>query len=810
MKPAAGLRRFYYFLPLLALVGRPAPAQTPAAASVAGTVRGPAGQPVAFATAVLVQLPDSALADSRTTDERGAYAFSAVRPGRYCVRALLLGYGPARSAAFEVGAGAVAVPPLRLAARATALAEVAVRGRPPVLEQLADRTVLHVDRLATAGDNALEVLKKAPGVQLDKDDNILYRGSAGVTVMLNDKLTYLTGEALTSYLRSLPASAIAQIELIPNPSASLDAAGTAGVLNIRLRRSQLPGLSGTANAGGGRGRYGRGWAGANLSYNLGSKLRVFARLDAGYYNSFNRLVISRRIRDSLFQQVNYLHPITRDLSYAAGAELALDKRQTLGLELRGANSSVPTQQTSESLTTDALSRPAGRLTLDSPQTNRADNVGLNLNYRLDLDSLGRELRADADYVHYGNAKNQQFTNFYYPPLGAAAQDAGRLRSDQSSGVRIWAAKVDYAHPFAGTQWKAETGLKTSRVTTRSASEFDQLAGADWRRDSLRTNQFRYQETISAAYLSLGNTWGRLELKGGLRGEQTHALGESLTTGQRVPRNYFQLFPSLFLNYKLTERDQLSLSGSRRITRPAYQRLNPFLTYTDAYTAHQGNPFLAPSLAASAVLSYTHGNYQVFSLSYLRETDVINEVVYQNDQTKVTTSIEQNLDRSLTLSLTSGGHTDLAAWWGTDNQLIGTYGAVQTQVEGQPVQLRRFSWEVSTEHTFSLPRQFKLLVSGNYNSSFVNGLFYLKASGSVNLGLKKPLWHERATLSVKASDLFATSQWRSTLRYNNIDMVWNNQYDSRRLTATLTWKIGSGKARERHASGSADEEGRAGQ
>ena len=819
MKLLFYFRPFFLLLPLLALLSYPSPAQPavtgPAAASgttmatASGTVLDATGQPLAYATAVLLQLPDSAIANSQPTDEAGRYRFAAVRPGRYCIQALALGYAPARSGAFAAAAGeAVTVPVLRLAAAATALREVTVRGRPPVLEQLADRTVLNVERLNTAGDNALEVLKKAPGVQLDKDDRILYRGSAGVQVMLNGKLSYLTGEALTDYLKALPASAISQIELIPNPPASMDAAGTAGVLNIRLRRGQLPGLSGTGTLSGGYGRFEKASGGTNLAYNAG-KLRLFGNLNAGRFNSFNRLVVARRIRDSLFRQVNYWRPLTHSLSFAGGAEFALSPRQTLGAQLRGAAGTEDAPTTSESTTTDAAGRPAGRRRLFNPRTGHDNNLGLNLNYRFALDSLGRELSADADYVRYATAKEQSFANLAFAPLSDVARDAGQLRSEQSSEVNIRAAKLDYVHPIAGTKWRVETGAKISWVTTRSAIRFDTLVAAGWRLDPRRTNQFQYDETVSAAYLSLGTATGAWELKGGLRGENTRSVGASATTGQRVARSYFQLFPSLFATYKLGERDQLGLSGSRRITRPAYQNLNPFLDYTDAYTALQGNPFLAPSLSTSLVLNYTHRDFQVFSLSYLRETGAINEVAFQNDRTKVTTLIPQNLDQVVTLSLTSGGHTDINKWWSVDNQVVGSYIEVQTRVEGSAVRLARFGWSASSEHTFVLPRQLKLQVSGAYDSPSADGLFYTKSSGSLDVGLKKQLWHERATLSLKLRDIFYTNQFRSTLRYANNDATWNNQYESRRLTLAFTWKIGTGKTRDRRPSGSSDEEGRVG-
>ncbi|MBU6120894.1 TonB-dependent receptor domain-containing protein [Hymenobacter siberiensis] len=804
MKTLLRLRLFLLLLVLPGLAQRAA-AQS---ATATGSILDAAGQPLAFATAVLLQLPDSTIANSQTTTEQGGYAFTSIKPGRYCVKALLMSYASARSAAFVVGKEAVTVPALRLAPAATALQEVTVTGTTPILELHADRTVLNVERLNTAGETALEILKKAPGVTLDKDDNIVYRGSTGVNVLIDGKLTYMSGAALSNYLKSLPASAISQIELLPNPPASLDAAGTAGVLNIKLRRSQRPGLSGTYNLGLGQGRYEKSWAGTNLSYNVG-KVRLFARLDGGRYNSFNRLTMIRTIRDSLFNQENVWRPLMYAGTYATGADVALTARQSIGLQLRGGLTITDAVRTSNSVTTDAAGNPGGRRQMTNPETSNNNNLALNGYYRFALDSTGRELSADLDYVHYASASNQSFRNLVFAAGSEEGRPAEQLRSAASSETTIRAAKIDYVHPFAGTKWRAETGAKTSWVTSRSAIQFDKLAGSEWLLDALRTNQFQYDEHISAGYLSVNTSYGRLELKAGLRGELTQTSGHSATTGEQVDRRYFQLFPSAFASYKITEQDQVSASVSRRITRPNYQSLNPFLNYSDFYTAQQGNPFLAPSLSQSFVFNYLHKDFQILSLSYLHETNSVNPIVTQNDVTKVSTSTPQNLAQASTLTLSSGGHTDITKWWGVDNQLSGSYTQVATQVENQAVRLASYSWEASSNHTFVLPRSYKLTVSGEYSSPAVQGLYQAKASGSVNLGLKKQIWAERASFSLRVSDVFNTSRFRSTLQYNNVNQTWNNQWESRRLTLAFTCKIGSGKTQARHAAASTEEEVRVG-
>ena len=795
-------------LSTLALLALPMLSQRAAAqATATGTVLDKAGQPLGFATAVLLALPDSAIANSQTTTELGAYTFGGVKPGRYCVKAMMMSYTSARSAGFVVGGEAIAVPALRLTAAATTLKEVTVVGTTPMLEQHADRTIVNVDRLNTAGETALDIMRKAPGVTLDKDDNILYRGSAGVNVMIDGKLTYMSGAALSSYLKSLPASAVSQIELMPNPPASMDAAGTAGVLNIKLKRSQLPGLSGTYTLGLGQGRYEKSWAGTNLAYNVG-KVRLFARADAGRYNSFNRLTMIRTIGDSLFNQENVWRPLTYAGTYSAGADVALTAKQSIGVQLRGGLDQTDAVSTSNSVTTDLAGTPGGRRQMTNPKNSSGNNQALNLYYKFALDSAGRELSATADFVRYGNTNDQRFNNVIFAPNAEQGRPAEQLRSAASSETAIRAAKIDYVHPFAGTKWRAETGAKTSWVTSRSAIQFDKLLDSSWQTDALRTNQFAYDEHITAGYVSVNTTLNRLELKAGLRGELTQTTGTP-AVGPTIARTYFQLFPSAFANYKVDDNNQVSASVSRRITRPAYQNLNPFLNYTDFYTAQQGNPFLAPSLSQSLVLNYLHKDFQVLSLSYLHETNSVNEVISQNDVTKVSTSTPQNLAQTSTLTLSSGGHTDITKVWGVDNQLSGSYTQVSTTIQDQAVRLASYNWEASSNHTFILPRSYKLMVGGEYSSPGVMGLFHTKASGSVNLGLKKQIWAERATFSLRVADVFNTSRFRSTLNYNNINQTWNNQWESRRVTLTFTCKIGSGKTQARRAAASADEEGRVG-
>ncbi|MCC9168002.1 outer membrane beta-barrel family protein [Pontibacter harenae] len=779
------------------------------AAAVNGTVTEAASlKPLDYVSVLLLQLPDSAVVASEMTDAAGAYAFAQVKPGKYSVKALMVGFSPAQSTAFEVKQQQVQVPTIAMQQKANALQEVVVKGQKPLLEQEADRVVMNVGQLNTAGDNALEVLKYAPGVRLDKDDNIIFRGSGSVQVMINGKMTYMSGAELQNYLKSLPASAVSKVELMANPPASFDAAGTAGIINIQLKRDETLGMNGTANVGVGQGKYEKVWGGLNLNYNTG-KVSFFTRLNAGHYNSFNRLTLKRNINDSLYNQVNYWHPITKSYNVTAGADYFISKKHTVGVMAKGYASPERTLTTSNSVNYDAAGTAFGSMDMTNPKEANSDNYSLNLNYRFEIDSTGRTLSFDADYVNYSSEAEDLFTNSFYGAAGEVAQVSTQLRGFSGAEASIKSLKADYVHPF-GKGYRAEAGVKASWVSNDSDIRFEELQEQDWVNDKGRTNSFIYSEAIHAGYLSLSRKFSKkLSMKAGLRAEQTAAKGHSVTTGEAVDRDYLRFFPSVFVSYSANDNNQFSASYSRRISRPSYSSLNPFTFYSDPYTAMQGNPFLQPSFSNSLQFNYTYKSFQLLSISYLESSNFVTSVIKQNDETKVSISRPENLSKSTYLSLSSGGTVPVNDWWTSTLQLEGSYATVATPVLGTDYSRSQISWSASADQSFTLPRDYRLQLSGYYGSPSVEGLYNTRANYQIDLGAKKTFLDGKATVSLKLRDVFDTSRARATLNYGNVNMYWQNQWESRRLNLTFDYKFGNNKVRTARSrrTGTGEEEGR---
>ena len=789
---------------LLLLICRIAFAQN---GTISGKIIDQKQQPLTGASVLLLQLPDSATINGQSTDLNGDFHFKNSKHGKYIVKIVMIGVITIYKS-FDFSGSDLTLSPFIMVEKKNTLKEVTISSNIPQLEQKSDRLVVNVEKLNTSGDNALEVLKKAPGIRLDKDDNILYRNNGGVVVLIDGRRTYMSGAELSNYLKNMPGNALSKIELISNPPGNYDAEGTAGMINIILKHNKLQGYSGSANANLGYGKYGKAYGGFNFNYNSG-KFSFFARSNTGYYSSYNKLTLSRQIGTDLYNQYNLWRPKTLATGYTIGTDFYAGKKSTFGVMFKGYNNPTDAQFTSMSNTLNNLGEQTAIVTSLNPQKTYTGTYSINLNYSLSLDTSGQKLSFDADYVHSASTNNENYTNNYYNGNGILNGNPVYLKSASPVDYNIKAIKADYILPLKN-KLIFEAGLKSSFVNTHAVINFDSLKTAGYLLDPKRSNDFVYDENINAVYATLSKTFNpKLDVKVSLRTEQTVSTANSISRNEVVKRNYLQFFPSAFLTYKVDSDNQLNASFSRRISRPGYSSLNSAIRYTDPYTAIQGNPYLQPSVSQSYVLNYTYKSFQILSLSYLKVNGDQNTVINQNDQTKESIATYQNLGSAHSLSATSSGTFNIKKWWNINAEIDASFIKVNTLVGENPFESSRFAWDANLDQTFFLPKNFKFQLTGSYNSPSIDGLARILSSSQIDAGITKTMLDKKLSVSFKVRDIFFQSRYRSILQYNNVNTRWDNEYESRRFTLGLTYNFGNTKlktARNRQ-NGSKEEEGR---
>lgn len=747
------------------------------------------GNPLSGIAVLLLQSSDSTSIADHITDDKGNFSFRNINKGIYFITTVTIG-NITHSDTFEYNGTKVYLPTIKLPEVVHSLKEVSITATIPQLEQKSDRLIVNVAKMNTAGDNALDIIKKAPGVRLDKDENIMLKGNSGVNVMINGRSTYMSKNEISNYLKTLPGDVISKIEIMANPPANYDAEGTAGIINIILKRNRSLGYAGSFSTNIGYGRYGKFNTSGILNYNSG-KLSLYTRFSYLYGNSYNQLTLHRQIDDALYHQVNYWHPVSNAITYTIGADYYLNSRNTLGILFKkyGVKENAVLNTTSETIATNNSKHQEVNASNDHNTNNQIYNIGAN--YLFTIDSAGKKISLDIAYANNRTQEHRYFLNSYTSTNNSI--DIYKLRSNNPVNYSISSIKTDYTHPITNKNF-VEIGYKSSWVSTDNNAQFDSLKTAGWKVDSLRSGHFRYDENINAVYITVNTILKKWDLKANIRAEQTVSSANSITGNQIRKRNYVTFFPGVFATYKPNTNHSLHASYSSRIGRQNYIHLNPFYKYHDPYTAFAGNPYLTPSRSNSFTVSYNFKNYQILGLSYIIARNAISRVIYQNDQTKESINKNENLDRSGSFIASSTGSFNIKKWWSVNLDINISYDFVNASVQSIDYQSGQAAYLGSIDQSFIFLNNTKLLLSFQYCSSSVFGLEQALPASQVDIGISKAFLNDKIALSLKARDIFFGDRYRSILRYNNINTRWENEYESRRFSLNISYRFGDSKYR----------------
>lgn len=796
-----------------------AQAQTPGSGKVTGQVTQTANKPVEFATVTLLKASDSSLVKGAIADINGQYEIEPVKEGKYLVAAAYVGMTKAYSKPFEVkGTATVKIPTLSLSTDTRNLKAIDVTGKKPFVEQHVDKMVVNVENsVIGAGANAMEVLEKSPGVTIDKDDNINLKGKNGVVIMIDGKLTNMSSQDVAALLKSMPSSNIEQIELITNPSAKYDAAGNAGIINIKLKKNRTVGTNGNITLGAAYGRTPKYNTALNLNHR-NEKFNVFGSYNYSHRSNDQQLNLYRSYpsagKEIVFNN-NNTHPTQSEYNSAkVGVDYFINKKHTIGVMVDGAlrNYKMP----SNSVTTiGSPSTVDSVLRTDSKNPGDWNRMAYNVNYKGILDTTGKELSIDLDYARNKDSKRSLINSNIWDPADKQFMHGDTTRNLQPSTIEIKTFKADYSNPLKN-QAKLEAGVKMSFVTSDNDARFDSLRFNNWVFDTNRSNHFIYKENVNAGYLNYQKMFRKFSIQAGLRGELSHVQGNSVTINKKTDTTYFNLFPSVFVSYKLAKDHQLGISYSRRIQRPDYEDLNPFEFYLDRYSKISGNPYLRPSYANSFEVTHTFKQFLTTSLGYTHTSDMITQIA-ESEKNEVTgdTSILRyrylNVAKSDIFNLNISMPLPITKWWNTFTYVSLNYTSYQTMVDNNLVDISSGGLMFRTQHTFTLPGGVSAEASFFFLSSQLaeEGLMKMKPMYAFDCGLSKQILHKKGSLKLSVNDVFNVQRFRGSFSNGGRYMYVNSKWESQQVRLVFNYRFGNMnvKAARTHKTGLEDEQNR---
>jgi len=763
---------------------------------VIGIVNDASQKALSSATVSLLKAKDSSLLKISVSDNTGKFEFENLPEGKYLVSVTAVGHAKAFSSSFDVNGAPVQLEPIALIPQSKDMKEVTLVAKKPIIEQKIDRTVVNVDASVTnVGATALEVLEKSPGITLDKDGNISLKGKQGVTVYIDGRPSYLSGQDLVNLLKNMNANQLDQIEIMTNPPAKYDAAGNSGIINIKTKKNKVKGFNGNATAGFSQGVYWRTNESVNMNYRNG-KVNLFGNIGYNKNNSFQELTIHRtyfkpdgKTIDAMFDQVAFMPRDNSSTNLKLGMDYFLNKKTTIGFVGSGFINPENQNNYNTSYLKDENGNVDSIVYSTGHTENKWKNGALNLYVRHQFDSTGREISADLDYSGYGSTNNQNFMNASFHPDWVKKGQTD-LYGDLPVDIKIYSAKVDYVHPLKNNL-KFEAGVKTSYVNTDNSANYYNLVGGDWQVDYSKTNRFQYKENINAAYVNLSKQFKKLGVQAGLRFENTNYKGHQLGNVQKpdsaFSNQYNNVFPTIFLSYAANSKNTFTANFGRRIDRPAYQDLNPFLFFLDQYTYEAGNPFLRPQYSTNFELGHMYNNFLTTTINYSRTNNFFTETFEQSNYATIVRNGNIGVRENAGISISA--QVPVVKWWTAVVYGNYNFNRFKGELYGEEINVEASNFLVNVNNQFKFNKGWAAELSGFYRTKGIEGQIEIQPMGQVSIGGTKQVLKGKGTVRLTVRDLFYTNWVKGNIKFQQTEAYFENVRDSRVASISFTYRFG---------------------
>lgn len=777
---------------------------------ILGSVQLENGEKLANISVILFE--NEKLLKAEITSTNGSFIFKNVKPSNYQIKVSFIGYEDNFIKDITVSNQDISLPIITLKETTTSLKELVIKKEKPLVQVLADKTVFNVENTINAtGTSGFELLRKAPGVIVDNNDNLIVEGKQGVLIYIDGKQSFLSGTDLVNYLKTIQASDIESIEIITQPSSKFDAAGNGGIINIKFKKNKNIGTNGTATTGFNVGKFGTSTSSISFN-NRNKKSNIYGNYSNRYGRNFGFINLYRQQSGTLFSSESESVYESNANNIKLGYDYYANAKNTFGLIVSGNfNKALNDGSTRTPIKSIGATVNDSILLARSEGRNKTYNLYSNLNYKYQ-DTTGVSLTLDFDYGKFASDRTNFQPNFYFDPTETSILSTVINQQNTPITINIFALKSDYEQRL----WKGKLGLgfKSSLVKTDNVFDVFNFIENQPVFNPNVSNAFQFDENINALYFNYNKSIKKISFQMGLRMEHTHSRGKlnslQANNNQVVTRDYVDWFPSGGITYQHNTTNSFALLYSRRIERPSYQALNPFEFQIDELSFQKGNPFLQPQYTDNIKLSHTYKYSLTTTLSYSFVRDFFAQVTEALGDTR-NFLISRNVANQEITNLGVSYPFKVNNWW---NVYLSVNAFYSRYIPTNPsfTALSQETVSLYGQNNFTLPKDIMMEVSGWFSSPSVwGGTYRTKSLGSLDIAFQKKFLNNKLTARIAFSDILFTSPWNGSATFPNLIIQGDGGSDSRQVRFNLSYNFGRDeikKARNRNT-GLEDEKNRIG-
>lgn len=779
-----------------------------------GRIADTTGKPILYANVLLLNATDSVLVKGTLTNESGVFVFENIGKGKYLISATHTGEQSLFSPVFEITdkQEPVDMGVIQLKENTVTLTEVTVVSKKPLYEQKIDRLVINVAAsITSAGSTALDVLERSPGIMLNRVTNSLsINGKAGVIIMINGKRNYMDIASVIQMLAGMPSGNIERIEIITTPPANFDADGDAGIINIILKKNNQFGTNGSYSITAGYDKGEQNMMNININHRKG-KVNVFANYSFSRTRVQQLWINYHAVNSGGSFLENYSESHRHALSWVhdaqAGIDYDINKKTVIGALVTGSYRHWGMEADNNAVVS-ADYKTDTTVNIVNNELHNTGSYGINLNLQHTFKE-DEKLSLNFDYLNYYDNNPNDYSNAYYNDVNTFMYDE-KVKSSKVTPLEFWIGAVDYQKKFS-KKLNMEAGVKgtTSRLTNDVLVAT--LIQNNWKPDASLSGFRKLHETIGAAYSTFSYSFTeKTSVKFGLRYEYaTSVLGTDVQE-RIVDRHYGNLFPSFFFLHTINDSNSYNFSYSRRIWRPSFADLAPWVIFYDPKTFQTGNPALLPSITDAVNFSYTYKN-KILSAAYSYMKNPVTNQPAIDDATNRLVSTLTNGDNQQFFYINLSLPFTVKKWWNMQNNISGSWSQSVNFYKQKIINTSKSYWFNSTQ-TFILPKDYSLELSGYYSGGGKWGLYTFKPSGALNFGAQKRFTKSKSSLSFNIRNLLNSQKFITYINIPEQNLIQRTKQYFSYVGVSLTYNKNFGndkvKGKRERNTGAEDERGRA--